>query len=95
MHTKDVVNARQALMITKKRSNLISFKLPEDLLDKLEAIQKDKESLSLVAKRIVEESIEGAKPKTTVEDRIEGIEDKIDNILALLQAHFIIKKTGN
>lgn len=65
-------------MNTKKRSNLISFKLSEDILDRLEAIQKDEESLSLVAKRIVEESIEGAKPKTT-------LEEKMDEVLDLLR----------
>lgn len=62
----------------KKRSNLISFKLSEETLDKLEAIRKDEDSLSLVAKRLVEEMVGVTKPKTT-------LEDKVDEVLDLLR----------
>ncbi|KOP28271.1 hypothetical protein AMR41_00030 [Hapalosiphon sp. MRB220] len=62
-------------MTDKKRSNLISFKASEELLDKLEELRRGDESLSLVVKRIAEESVGMATPKTTVEDKVDQILD--------------------
>jgi hypothetical protein len=63
----------------KKRSNLISFKVSEEFLDKLEALQVGDESLSLIVKRISEEHLGIAKPRTTVEE-------KVDQVLDLLRS---------
>jgi hypothetical protein len=70
----------------KKRSNLISFKVSEEFLDKLEALQVGDESLSLTVKRISEEHLGIAKPRTTVEERVDTVNSKVDQVLDLLRS---------
>lgn len=69
----------------KKRSNLISFKLSEDELDFLESQKRtEDESLSLVAKRIIEESTGKALPKTTIEEKVDAVLDLLRSLPAEL-----------
>ncbi len=61
-------------MVTKKRSNLISFKVSEAVQDQLERLRgEDEESLSLVAKRLLEEAVGEAEPQSSVDAKLDKI----------------------
>ncbi|NMG20699.1 hypothetical protein [Brasilonema bromeliae] len=69
---------------------LVSFKVTDEIALKLESLQGDEKSISLVAKRIVEESLENASRKIPVEEKLEAVEEKldskIDEVLDLLRS---------
>lgn len=69
-----------------KRSNLISFKAGEDLLDLLESLRVGDESLSLTVKRLTEEQVGLAKPKTPIEEQVEAASQKLDQVLEKLES---------
>ncbi len=52
---------------------LISFKISDELAERLEALQGDEKSLSLVAKRILEESLDNASRKQPVDEKLDQI----------------------
>lgn len=58
---------------------LVSFKISDDVAEKLRNIQGSEESISLVAKRLLLDFIEGAERKTP-------IEEKLDLIIEILQS---------
>ncbi|MBW4597699.1 MAG: hypothetical protein KME46_33545 [Brasilonema angustatum HA4187-MV1] len=63
---------------------LVSFKVTDDIALKLESLQGEEKSISLVAKRLVEESLESASRKMPTEEKLEAMEKKLEQVLSLL-----------
>ena len=71
------------------RHNLISFKVSEEVLNQLEDVQRTGESLSLTAKRLLEEAVGQAEPPSTVESKLADILLLLESPMSLFSASLL------
>jgi ribosomal protein S27AE len=71
------------------RMQLMSFKVSDEIAAQLESIKGDEDSISLVAKRILLETIGTANRKTPVEEKIDLILQKLEELNLSKPSQFI------
>lgn len=62
------------------RMQLVSFKISDDIAEKLKELKGDEVSISLVAKRLLLDHIEGAQRKTTLDEKLDLILEEIKQL---------------